>query len=88
MAKRSRISQNMVFQIVKRDGLECTYCGDDNVNRLTIDHVFPKSQGGKDVLSNLTISCKKCNEAKRDLLLVQFLRAFEIKVTRKIARFL
>ncbi|MFA5585634.1 MAG: HNH endonuclease [Saccharofermentanales bacterium] len=32
----------------------------------TIDHVYPKSKGGKNELSNYQLLCKKCNEIKGD----------------------
>lgn len=46
----------------------CAYCGE----RLSfdgdweIDHIVPKSRGGKDVITNYFASCKQCNNRKRD----------------------
>lgn len=64
--------------------------GEDNVNKLTVDHILPKAHGGQDRVDNLAMCCKTCNEEKRDLLLTQFIRAFDykIKMSPKIARFL
>jgi 5-methylcytosine-specific restriction endonuclease McrA len=42
---------------------ECAYCGIKNVP-LEIDHVHPKSKGGSNSITNLTLSCHKCNIAK------------------------
>lgn len=37
---------------------------------LTKDHIFPKSKGGSDSLDNLQTLCIKCNEQKRDKILL------------------
>lgn len=42
---------------------ECAYCGKENVP-LEVEHVVPKSRGGSDRVSNLTISCHQCNQEK------------------------
>jgi len=41
----------------------CAYCGKQDVP-LQIEHITPKSRGGSNRLSNLTIACKTCNQAK------------------------
>ena len=41
----------------------CAYCGATPVP-LQIDHIHPKSQGGSDRISNLTLACRECNQAK------------------------
>ena len=50
--------------IFKRDGHRCQYCG--TVDELTLDHVVPKSRGGKSNWDNLTTACKRCNSRKGD----------------------
>ena len=42
-------------------GNSCIYCGKPSES---IDHVLPKSRGGKDVWENLTTACEKCNVKK------------------------
>jgi len=55
---------------------KCAYCsGLSGDNLLEIEHIFPKSKGGTDKVSNLTISCRVCNEAKGSLTLDQWERA-------------
>lgn len=44
-------------------GSQCFYCGRDASH---VDHVFPRSRGGSDDLSNLVPSCARCNLSKRD----------------------
>lgn len=48
--------------ILKRDGHRCQYCGTGE--DLTIDHVLPKSRGGKDTWENLVAACNRCNHRK------------------------
>lgn len=48
--------------IMKRDGKKCQYCGSSH--NLTIDHVLPKSRGGKDTWENLITACDTCNVNK------------------------
>ncbi|MEM1391796.1 MAG: RNA-guided endonuclease IscB [Cyanobacteria bacterium P01_H01_bin.150] len=44
-------------------GRECTYCGKKDTP-LQIEHIHPKSKGGSNRVSNLCLSCKKCNQKK------------------------
>ena len=48
--------------IMKRDRHICQYCGVKS--DLTLDHVMPKSRGGKDTWENLVTACNKCNVKK------------------------
>lgn len=48
--------------IYKRDGHKCVYC--DSPRKLTLDHVIPKSRGGKNSWKNLVTCCSKCNSKK------------------------
>ena len=52
--------------VMIRDGFKCTYCGLENAI-FTIDHVVPKSKGGKSTFENCVTSCKPCNNMKGDL---------------------
>jgi 5-methylcytosine-specific restriction endonuclease McrA len=60
-----RISRRVLFA---RDGWECMYCGSGG-NRLTLDHVVPRSRGGTSVWENVVTSCAPCNHRKGDRLL-------------------
>jgi len=51
-------------RIYKRDGNQCVYCG--SKKQLTIDHLIPKSRGGKNEWTNLVTCCFKCNVKKAD----------------------
>ena len=54
--------------VLRRDAHHCAYCG-KSAN--TIDHVQPKSRGGKDTWENLVACCLKCNNAKSDKTLAE-----------------
>lgn len=41
----------------------CAYCGETDVP-LQVEHIVPKSRGGTDRVSNLTLACRKCNLEK------------------------
>jgi 5-methylcytosine-specific restriction endonuclease McrA len=47
-----------------RDNKTCQYCGEKNKKLLNIDHIVPKSKGGKTNFENCVTCCKKCNEYK------------------------
>ena len=49
--------------ILRRDNYTCQYCGTSN-NPLTVDHVVPKSRGGKTNWTNIVVACKTCNLKK------------------------
>ena len=53
--------------IIWRDHNKCQYCTCDfTTSELTLDHVVPRSRGGKNTWTNLVACCRKCNQAKRD----------------------
>ena len=49
--------------LLEKWGRECAYCGAKNVP-LEVEHIHPKSKGGSNSITNLTLSCHKCNRAK------------------------
>ncbi len=49
-------------RLYRRDDGQCVYCG--SKKGLTIDHVLPKSRGGKNTWSNLVTCCSPCNIKK------------------------
>lgn len=52
-----------------RDGYCCQYCSDMfHYHELTIDHVIPKSKGGKLTWENSVTACGPCNVKKADKL--------------------
>lgn len=60
------ITPKLRFTVLARDNFRCQYCGHsaDDGARLDIDHVMPRSEGGKTVLGNLRTACQDCNSGK------------------------
>jgi len=55
--------------ILMRDENRCQYCNNIfRAEKLTIDHVIPRSKGGKSVWDNVVAACGPCNQKKRDFL--------------------
>jgi 5-methylcytosine-specific restriction endonuclease McrA len=52
--------------IFLRDRYTCAYCNEQftNEDRLSLDHIFPKSLGGQITWTNAITSCKPCNNKK------------------------
>lgn len=56
--------------LYRRDNNTCQYCGaKPPIRELTVDHVLPRSKGGKTSWENCVIACAKCNSKKGDRLL-------------------
>ena len=58
--------------LLEKWGRSCAYCQAKNVT-LEIDHIHPKSLGGSDRVSNLTLSCRACNRKKGNRPVEEFL---------------
>jgi len=59
--KGVKISRQRIFS---RDKHTCVYCG--SKRNLTIDHILPKSRGGKNTWTNMVTCCSPCNRKKGD----------------------
>jgi 5-methylcytosine-specific restriction endonuclease McrA len=60
---RRKITRRAVFA---RDDWTCQYCGARTT--LTVDHVIPRSKGGRSTWDNIVASCAPCNRRKGDRL--------------------
>jgi hypothetical protein len=70
--KRKPISKRTRFEIFKRDGFRCLYCGKSPpAVILHVDHVLPVAEGGTNEPANLVTACQDCNLGKSDVLLSQ-----------------
>lgn len=59
-----RFSKDNVYT---RDKGRCQYCGEGLTRRTaTLDHVLPRSRGGKTVWTNVVVACMPCNQEKGD----------------------
>lgn len=48
--------------ILRRDRNSCQYCGSNK--NLTLDHVIPRSRGGRHTWENVVAACSECNSRK------------------------
>ena len=63
------ISKRLRFEIFRRDGYACVYCGRRTPSiTLEVDHRLPRCMGGSDDPSNLVSACWDCNRGKGPLL--------------------
>jgi hypothetical protein len=59
----------------------CHYCRTEcalkgrNWTRRTIEHIIPRSRGGDDYISNLTIACARCNNDRQSRLVYHYCRS-------------
>lgn len=58
--------------LLQKWGRQCVYCNIKDVP-LEVEHIVAKSRGGSDRVSNLTISCQKCNQLKSNQDIKDFL---------------
>jgi hypothetical protein len=59
------VSSKLRFEVFKRDGFTCQYCGRKTpAVVLELDHIDPKSKGGGNEETNLITSCFDCNRGK------------------------
>lgn len=62
--------------VMKRDAYRCIYCGIQFGERqsgrklykkdFTLDHIIPRSQGGRNTWGNTACACYRCNQRKAD----------------------
>lgn len=73
------ISSRVRFEVFKRDGFACRYCGQQTPKVvLEVDHIIPVAKGGGDETENLATSCYECNRGKGAGFLSQSLTVSDI----------
>lgn len=64
---RNPISGSIRYEVLKRSKFRCDLCGISADKRsLEVDHIHPKSLGGKDDISNYQSLCYMCNAQKNN----------------------
>lgn len=58
--------------LLEKWGRECAYCSKTDTP-LEIEHIQPRSKGGSDRVSNLTVACHACNQRKGNRDIAEFL---------------
>lgn len=62
MAKRKSTGKRLRFEVFKRDGFVCQYCGaHPPAVILHADHIVAVANGGETSLDNLVTACQNCN---------------------------
>jgi DNA-directed RNA polymerase subunit RPC12/RpoP len=62
---RKALSKKVRFEVFKRDGFVCQYCGNHPpAVLLQVDHITPVKLGGTNDMDNLITSCQPCNAGK------------------------
>jgi hypothetical protein len=65
MPSRKAISTRARFEVFKRDGFKCQYCGATPPRViLHVDHIKPVKLGGDNSQENLITACEECNGGK------------------------
>lgn len=62
---RQPISKRLRYEVLRRDGFTCRYCGAKAPDvEITVDHVNPVVLGGSSTAENLVAACRDCNAGK------------------------
>jgi hypothetical protein len=65
MKRTKNISNSLRFEVFKRDGFKCQYCGQSPPSvKLEVDHILAVSNGGETIINNLITACFECNRGK------------------------
>lgn len=64
---------------------KCVYCQSENLP-LEVEHILAKSRGGTNRVSNLTLACHRCNQAKGNQPVEQFLKGKSDLLDRILAQ--
>jgi len=61
----SPVPDSLYYNVLKDSKSRCALCGaTKNERPLHVDHIKPRSKGGKTEYDNLQVLCSKCNQAK------------------------
>jgi 5-methylcytosine-specific restriction endonuclease McrA len=71
--------------LLEKWGRQCTYCGVKDVP-LQIEHIYPRAKGGSNSITNLTLSCEKCNTKKGTKDIKEFLKKDHVKLTKILSQ--
>ncbi len=84
---RAPVSKRLRFEIFKRDGFTCQYCGATPPGALLeCDHIYPVAEGGSSDADNLITSCFACNRGKSDVPLNSIVQSMAERAAETIER--
>lgn len=62
---RKSTGKRLRFEVFKRDGFACVYCGAQPPEVVLVaDHIDPVARGGASTIDNLNTACESCNQGK------------------------
>lgn len=71
--------------LLEKWGRSCAYCGREG-QPLEVEHIVPRSRGGSNRVSNLTLACVRCNQRKGNAPVEHFLRRKPDVLRRVLSR--
>jgi len=78
------VDNNVSWEVYRRDGFACRYCGADKVP-LTVDHLVLWEERGPWIAANLFTSCRKCNQTRGRLPYEEWLRdPYYLRVSKNL----
>lgn len=67
MLDSNPVPDSLRYRVLKEANGRCALCGVTKIERpIDVDHIIPRSWGGKTEYSNLQALCSKCNRSKQD----------------------
>lgn len=85
--KRKAISKKLRFDVFKRDGFVCQYCGAHPPSAiLEVDHITPVAADGTNDIDNLITACFDCNRGKSDRQLSDIPQSLQDKAAEVLER--
>lgn len=68
--------------LLEKFSRRCAYCGTEGIP-LEIEHIVPRSRGGTNRVSNLTLACRECNIAKGSMSIREFAPELAEKISEQ-----
>ncbi|MCB1447069.1 MAG: HNH endonuclease [Rhizobiaceae bacterium] len=84
MPENSSRKQRRVARIGSRQGNRCIYCGQkfSPARPATLEHLLPRSKGGKADRDNIAVSCRECNNDKASLTHEEYIHALSLRIEK------
>jgi 5-methylcytosine-specific restriction endonuclease McrA len=67
--------------LLEKWGRQCAYCGVKDIP-FQVEHIHPRAKGGSNSITNLTLSCEKCNTKKGTKDIKEFLKKEPTKLEK------
>ncbi|XHR82161.1 MAG: RNA-guided endonuclease IscB [Gloeotrichia echinulata GP01] len=71
--------------LLEKWGRKCAYCGAKDVP-FQVEHIHPRAKGGSNSITNLTLSCEKCNTKKGIKDIKEFLKKDPSKLSKILSQ--